>query len=127
MCVVLPAPFGPMTACNSPSGTAMATSSVATMPPKRLARRSTSSSASAIVLLPRTPHEVGQRAQQAIDAAAREQHNDQQERAEHDLPVFAGLGGVGGVERPHGSAAHGRQELLQEQERQRADHRPEQG
>ncbi len=41
--VVLPAPFGPITACNSPSATASVRSSVATMPSKRLARFSTCS------------------------------------------------------------------------------------
>src|SRR5439155_611453 len=34
--VVLPAPFGPMSACTSPRATCSVTSSVATTPPKRL-------------------------------------------------------------------------------------------
>src|SRR5687768_16580706 len=34
--VVLPAPFGPMSACTSPAATSRPTSSVATTPPKRL-------------------------------------------------------------------------------------------
>src|SRR6266705_3251999 len=34
--VVLPAPFGPIRACTSPRFTSSVTSSVATMPPKRL-------------------------------------------------------------------------------------------
>ena len=46
--VVLPAPFGPITACSSPAATASVRSSVATMPPKRLARLSTCSKASLI-------------------------------------------------------------------------------
>jgi hypothetical protein len=36
--VVLPAPFGPITACSSPAATSSTISSVATMPSKRLAR-----------------------------------------------------------------------------------------
>src|SRR3569623_3311796 len=125
MSVVLPAPFGPSTACNSPSGTAMSTSSVATMPQNRLARRSTSSSASAIALLPAL-HEVRERAQEADNAAAREQHDHEQERPEHDLPVFAGHGGVRRIERTHRRADDGGLELLPETPRQRADQRPEQ-
>ena len=39
--VVLPAPFGPMMACSSPGATSSERLSVATMPPKRLARPST--------------------------------------------------------------------------------------
>ena len=39
--VVLPAPLGPITACNSPSATSSARSSLAMIPPKRLASRST--------------------------------------------------------------------------------------
>src|SRR5216117_354769 len=35
MSVVLPAPFGPMSACTSPRTTSSVTSSVATTPPKR--------------------------------------------------------------------------------------------
>src|SRR5258707_9287121 len=36
MSVVLPAPFGPISACTSPRTTSSVTSSVATTPPKRL-------------------------------------------------------------------------------------------
>src|SRR5437867_4807680 len=36
MSVVLPAPFGPISACTSPRATSSVTSSVATTPPKRL-------------------------------------------------------------------------------------------
>src|SRR6266540_293400 len=76
--VVLPAPFGPMTACSSPAGTASVISSDATTPPKRLVRPSISSSASATARV----------LQQAVDAAAREQHHQEEQRTENDLPVF---------------------------------------
>src|SRR6185437_8900109 len=108
-----------MTACNSPSGTSRATSSVATMPPKRLARPAIRSSASAMAALPLPMRTIGQRTQQAIDAAAGEQDDHQQKRTEHDLPEFAGLRRAGGIERVHDGADRRRQELLQEQQRQR--------
>ena len=76
--VVLPAPFGPMIACNSPSGMSSVTLSVAMTPPKRLLRPSICRSASAT---------VGPR-QQAVDPAAGEQHDRQQHRTQHDLPIF---------------------------------------
>src|SRR5262245_3291604 len=92
--VVLPAPFGPMTACNSPCGILMTTSSVATMPPKRLARLSTWSSASAMAHrragLALDP--AAELDEQPIDAAAREQHDEQQQRPENDLPIFGDAG-----------------------------------
>src|SRR5690242_8798982 len=75
--VVLPAPFGPMIACNSPAGTDSETFSDAVMPPKRLLRLSTCRSASA------TAHTR----KQAVNAAAREQHDKQQHRAEDQLPI----------------------------------------
>src|SRR5947207_3860504 len=43
--VVLPAPFGPMSACTSPRTTSSVTSSVATTPPKRLETARSSSMA----------------------------------------------------------------------------------
>src|SRR4051812_40919967 len=79
--VVLPAPFGPMMACSSPVGIASVISSEASTPPKRLVRPSISSSISA----------TAQTLQQAIDAAAREQHDQEEQRAEHDLPIFRDL------------------------------------
>src|SRR4051812_983875 len=45
MSVVLPAPFGPMSACTSPRTTSSVTSSVATTPPKRLETARSSSMA----------------------------------------------------------------------------------
>src|SRR4029078_6072034 len=75
--VVLPAPFGPMTACNSPSGIPNVRSSVATMPPKRFARPSTRSK-SAMAHLP----------QQTGDSPPCAPHDQKQQRPEDDLPVF---------------------------------------
>src|SRR5262245_44354449 len=97
--VVLPAPFGPMIACSSPCGTASAIASEATTPPKRLLRSSISKSASA------TAHP----GEQTVNAAAREQHDQQEKRTEDDLPVFG----------------YARQQLFQHQQRHRADARPE--
>src|SRR5215468_1533017 len=76
--VVLPAPFGPMMACSSPLGTTSEIASDATMPPKRRVKPSISSSASATAQVP----------EHAVDAAAREQHDQEIDRSEHDLPVF---------------------------------------
>src|SRR5690349_14698704 len=75
--VVLPAPFGPMIACSSASLIERLMSSVATIPPKRLARFSTRSK-SGMAHLP----------EQAIDAAAREQHDQHQQWPKNDLPIF---------------------------------------
>src|SRR6478752_5225752 len=98
--VVLPAPFGPMIACNSPFVTSSETLSVATMPPNRRTRFSTSSNGSA----------TGEPPQETVDAAAPEQHDQQQQRAHDQRPVFGEL----------------RQELLQHEVDDRADHRTEQ-
>src|SRR3984885_8482547 len=103
--VVLPAPFGPMIACNSPLATSSDRLSVATMPPNRRTRFSTRSKGSAITLSdtahpPKQPH----------DAAAPEQHDQQQQRTHDQRPVFRQL----------------RQELLQHQIDDGADHRAEQ-
>src|SRR3954471_11172020 len=93
--VVLPAPFGPMIACNSPFVTSSETLSVARMPPNRRTRFSTRSNGSA----------TGQPPQQPVDAAAAEQHDQQQQRAHDQRPVFGDL----------------RQEFLQRQINDRAD------
>src|SRR5262245_32095612 len=99
MSVVLPAPFGPITACSSPFGTASEIASDAITPPKRLLRPSICNSASATV----------DSGDQTIDAAAREQHHQQEQRTKDDLPVFG----------------NARERFFQHQQRQRADHRPE--
>src|SRR6185503_13589638 len=82
--VVLPAPFGPMMACSSPFATSSPTLSEAITPPKRLVRPWMLSIASAMAFaLARRP------GQQSVDAAAGEQHDQQQHRAENELPVLA--------------------------------------
>src|SRR5215472_6161047 len=98
--VVFPAPFGPITACSSPSTILRMRSSVATMPPKRLARFST-----------RSKSAMAHPRQQTVDAAAREQDNQQQQRSEDDLPILG----------------NARQRLLENQQRHRAEQRPEGG
>src|SRR5262245_63667980 len=80
--VVLPAPFGPMMACNSPLCTPSEIASDAMTPPNRLVRPSISSSVSTRVSVTTHPR------QQTVDATTREQHDQQEQRAEHDLPVF---------------------------------------
>src|ERR1700738_699751 len=79
--VVLPAPFGPMIACNSPCATSSETLSVAAMPPNRRTRFSTRSSGSA----------TGQAPQETVGAAAPEQHDQQQQRTHDQCPVFGDL------------------------------------
>src|SRR6185295_9812029 len=81
--VVLPAPFGPITACVSPSRTSRSTPSVACRAPKALRSPRISSSGSAIVFLPR---------KQAGKTALREQHHQHQNRPEDDLPVLGKRG-----------------------------------
>src|SRR5438309_5161633 len=76
--VVLPEPFGPMIACNSPFATSSETWSVATMPPNRRTSFSTRSKGSAIAQPP----------QQAVDAATPEQHDQEQQRTQDQRPIF---------------------------------------
>src|SRR5260370_21368851 len=73
--VVLPAPLGPMIACNSPLATSSETLSVAVMPPNRRTRFSTRNKGSAMAQPPEQPD----------NAAAPEQHDHKQQRA-HDEP-----------------------------------------
>src|SRR3954451_3937113 len=98
--VVLPAPLGPMIACNSPLMTSSDRLSVAVMPPNRRTSFSTRSRGSTTAPPP----------EQAHDAAAREQHDQQQQRPHDQRPIFGEL----------------RQQLFQHQIKNRADHRPEQ-
>src|SRR5882672_6673354 len=79
--VVLPAPLGPMMACSSPGATSSDRLSVALMPPKLRTRFSTRSKGSATAQPPQQPH----------DAAAREQHDQQQQWAHDQRPVFGEL------------------------------------
>src|SRR6267154_5554789 len=102
--VVLPAPFGPMMACNSPLATSSERSSVAAMPPNRRTSFSTRSRGS--------PEEsaTAQPPQQSHDAAASEQHDQEQQRAHDQRPVFRDL----------------RQKLFQHQKNDGPDYRAEQ-
>src|SRR5262249_41989657 len=95
--VVLPAPFGPMTACSSPRTTSSMMWSDATTPSKRLARSSICSKASAMTEprrrigdLYRTPS--GRLFEQSVDPTPCEQHHEQQQRPEDDLPVLGDAG-----------------------------------
>src|SRR4051812_30247045 len=98
--VVLPAPLGPMMACNSPFATSSERLSVAVMPPNRRTRFSTRSRGSA------KESAMAQPPQQSYDAAAPEQDDQQQQRAHDQRPVLRDL----------------RQELFQHQKHDRSDH-----
>src|SRR5215813_15224059 len=114
--VVLPAPFGPMTACSSPGGIASVISSEATTPPKRLVRPSIASSASV----------TARSFQEPIDAAAREQHHQEKQRPEHDRPIFRDLHRDRRVhERKRQQANDGREQFLKHQQGHRPDQRAE--
>src|SRR5947208_7959488 len=93
MKVVLPAPFGPMMACVSPSRTSKSMPSVARSAPKLLVNWRTSS-----IGFVENPRE----------AAAEEDHGEDEQRAEDHLPVLG----------------PSRQKVLQQQEREGAEHGP---
>src|SRR4029079_15759121 len=77
--VVLPAPFGPITACSSPGITSSVTSSVTRRPPKFFERFSMRSTASA------TDHPPQPRGE--TEQSARREYRDQHEqRPEDHLP-----------------------------------------
>src|SRR5690349_14819079 len=76
--VVLPAPLGPIRAWISPGRTSIETLSVARSPPKRLTRPVAASRGSAMAA-----------PEQRIDAALGVERDQDQHRAEHDLPVLA--------------------------------------
>src|SRR5262245_29225210 len=105
-----------MMACSSPGGMASEMPSDATTPPKRLVSPSIASSASA----------TARALQQTVDAATCEQHDQQEQRAQHDLPIFRDPDGDlrldhAGCEQ----ADQHRQQLFQYQEHHRSDQRPE--
>src|SRR4051794_35809189 len=83
--VVLPAPFGPMTACSSPGRTSSVTSSVTRKPPKFLVSPSMRRTGSAT----EHPPQPGGKADQA---ARREHRNQHQQRSKDHLPVFGDAG-----------------------------------
>src|SRR5579863_7059292 len=99
MSVVLPAPFGPITACSSPGGTASVIASAATTPPKRLLRPSICNSGSATQTAPK----------QSGDPAVHVDRDQEQERTEDQVGIL-------------GDA---RQRLLQQQESHRSEQRAE--
>src|SRR5687767_9103565 len=72
MSVVLPAPFGPMSACTSPAATSRSTLSTATTPPKRL---QTLLSCSTLSL-----HQSG-------NSLRRQQHDGEEDDAYRELPM----------------------------------------
>src|SRR5207302_5630459 len=100
--VVLPAPLGPITAWISPGATDSETPPVATRPPKRLVRPAVSSSASA------TAPPRGRK--EAVKPGLREQHDQDQERSEHRLPMLG----------------QARQHAFEHQVHRGAEHRPDQ-
>src|SRR5574341_2311964 len=77
--VVFPAPFGPMTACVSPSRTSRSTPSVARSAPNAFDKPRISSSASVIV--PGSGQQPG-------EAAPEKQHRGEEEQPEEELPVL---------------------------------------
>src|SRR6266436_3517744 len=95
--VVLPAPFGPMIAWVSPSRISRSTSSLARSAPKLFLKPRTSSRVLFILA-----------EEQSREAAPQEKHRQHQERPENQLPVL----------RP------ARKRILDQQERNGAEHRP---
>src|SRR5262245_10794814 len=114
--VLLPAPFGPMMACSSPGGMASEMPSEARTPPKRLVRLSIASSASA----------TARTLQETVDAAARKQHDQEEQRPEYDLPVFRDFHrDLRLHETRRQQPDQHRQQLFQHQQCHRPDDRPE--
>src|ERR1041385_3971024 len=101
--VVLPAPFGPISACTSPARTSSVTASVATTPPKCL-----------LTLSRRSMFPV----QEAGDALRGEEHDDE----EHDADAEAGVLLVVRRDRGQPVDAVVGDEVLEEQQHRRADH-----
>src|SRR5713226_1375286 len=75
--VVLPAPFGPMMACVSPSRTSRSTLSLASSAPKLLVRPRTSSR---LLFIPA--------GEQSRETAPEKEHRHHQQRTQDQLPVF---------------------------------------
>src|SRR5262245_6932363 len=95
--VVLPAPFGPITACSSPSGMSSEMWSDGMTPPKRLVKPSIRSRGSATTDLRfqrfrRRQTGENRYVEQPVDAAAGKQDDEQQQGTENDLPVFGDAG-----------------------------------
>src|SRR2546426_2944520 len=94
--VVLPAPFGPMIACVSPSRTSRSMSSLASSAPKLLVRPRTSSRLLFILA-----------EEQSREAAPEKKHRQHQQRTQDQLPVL----------RP------ARQRVLDQEQCERTEHR----
>src|ERR1041385_5308988 len=75
--VVLPAPFGPISACTSPARTSSVTASVATTPPKCLLTLSRRSMLCGVFPI-----------QQTGDALRREEHDDEEHEADAETGVL---------------------------------------
>src|SRR5690242_4121546 len=75
--VVLPAPFGPMTACVSPSRISRSMPSLARSAPKLFLRARTSSNGLSIFAR-----------EQSREAAPEEEHREHEQRPEDQLPVL---------------------------------------
>src|SRR5208282_3056006 len=78
MSVVLPAPFGPMMAWNSPTGTSSVMASDAITPPKRLVSPAVCSSGSATAVA----------SEQPFDAAVQENRDQELRRSEDQAGIF---------------------------------------
>src|SRR5215813_11292099 len=78
--VDLPAPLGPMSAQISPRASANETPFTAWTPPN--ARRTSSASRTGVGSV------TGARAEHAENAARKREHEDDEDRAEHELPVL---------------------------------------
>src|ERR1700728_1818197 len=79
--VVLPAPFGPISACSSPRGTASEMPAEASTPPKRLIKTSISRIASA----------TARAREQSIDAAVNVDRHEQQQWPEDQIRIFGDM------------------------------------
>ena len=84
--VVLPAPLGPIIACSSPGATSSETSSVTRSPPKFFAGSRCAATGLSHGAAPPKPR------QKPEQAAAREQHDQHQQRPEDHLPVLGQAG-----------------------------------
>src|SRR6267142_4084320 len=96
MSVVFPAPFGPMMACVSPCRTSRSMPSLARSAPKLFASPRTSSRFLFIF-----------RKEQSGKTSPEEQHREHEQRSENELPML-------------GPA---RQQILEDEQRERAEHR----
>src|SRR5882672_693971 len=96
MSVVLPAPFGPMIACVSPSRTSRSMPSLARSAPKLFVR-------------PPTSRRLFMLVEQPGEAAPEEQHREHEQRPEDDLPM----------------RSPPREQVFEREQRKGAEHRPD--